>query len=124
MVPVVLITILLSRTSYHIRRRAKAQSALHREENEETADLIDGQQPLRSSSHLAKYYIFHNFLYSCNCRKLRSREDTTASGISTLTMSDQPMMLLDIAKEKRSQRFLILVVTVYFACLLPLNVLK
>ena len=58
----------------------------------------------------------------------RSREGTTASGISTLTFSTNDShtetVLLDISKEKRNQRFLIMVNIIYFVSLLPVNVLK
>ena len=65
----------------------------------------------------------------------QTRESTLVSGLSTLsaTCSGSPprspqgppnMLILDICKEKRSQRFLGLIVSVYFASLLPLNVLK
>jgi len=122
-VPVVLIILLLSCTSYHIRRREKAQSAL--QENEETAELINQQHqhhhhqqqipnetPPRGSSHFAN----------------------RTSGISTLTstttidnaaaVAAQQILILDIGKEKRSERFLLMVTSIYFTCLLPLNVLK
>ena len=50
-VPVLLIMVLLSRTSYHIQRREKAQSALHRSENEsEHTELILQQQQGRRVS--------------------------------------------------------------------------
>ena len=61
----------------------------------------------------------------------RTRDSTVASGISSLTVAtgsngngESPSLILDIRREKRSQRFLVLVVSVYFASLLPLNVLK
>ena len=47
--PMVLIMIFLSRTSYHIQKRERAQSALHREENGETAELINQQIPVDAS---------------------------------------------------------------------------
>ena len=60
----------------------------------------------------------------------RTRDSTVASGISSLTVAtgsnggESQSLILDIRREKRSQRFLVLVVSVYFASLLPLNVLK
>ena len=71
--------------------------------------------------------MFFFFLFSS-----RTRDSTVASGISSLTVAtgsngegrESQSLILDIRKEKRSQRFLVLVVSVYFASLLPLNVLK
>ena len=40
-IPVVLIMILLSRTSYHLRRHERAQSALHREEHREGLEPLN-----------------------------------------------------------------------------------
>ena len=69
--------------------------------------------------------MFFFFLFSS-----RTRDSTVASGISSLTVAtgsnggESQSLILDIRREKRSQRFLVLVVSVYFASLLPLNVLK
>ena len=55
-----------------------------------------------------------------NAYLFRTRD---SSGISTL-VSTSIEANIDISKEKRSQRFLGLIVAVYFLSLLPLNVLK
>ena len=66
----------------------------------------------------------------------RTRDSTPASGISTLTATSSgsppqhlsqvasTALILDTRKEKRSLRFLVGIVTIYFGSLLPLNVLK
>ena len=73
---------------------------------------------------------FNIFLHCVILFSSRTRDSTVASGISSLTVAtgsnggESQSLILDIRREKRSQRFLVLVVSVYFASLLPLNVLK
>ena len=58
--PVVWIMILLSRTSYHLRRHERAQSALHREErSDNTLEPLNGMElenphDIGASSHYSK----------------------------------------------------------------------
>lgn len=129
-VPMLLIVVLLFRTSFELQRREKAQSTLHREESGET-ELMFQQQESRRTSQFNRSRDMSGLSTVTTGTTTDSPGESNGRGRNSMNNNEVPRhsvsittAMVDVSKEKRSQRFLFLIVSIYFVSLLPLNVLK
>ena len=87
-------------------------------------------QSTNSFVHIIFYLLTNIFIFYCYIFLFRSsytdslRSNNNDHPVTGLKQHHQPASVLDINKEKRTQKFLLLILISHFLCILPIHIVK